>query len=242
MITGAATGIGRACALRFSREGASVVIGDINDDGAAAVVSEIIAAGGAATSCHCDVTQSADLAALIGHAQEHHPSIDTVIANAGILDPAPLEMVSDEQFDTTYRANLRHPFVLVREAAPALRASKGTVVLTSSTGGLRGVVGQAGYSSTKAAVISLTRVLAAELGPAVRVNCVCPGWVDTPFNDPIWQLLGGRDREREVVGSLPLQRQADPDEVAGPVAFLASDDASYITGHALVVDGGLIAT
>ena len=95
----------------------------------------------------------------------------------------------------TVQANLLHPFAFVRHAAGALRASGGSVILMASTGGLRGIVGQAAYSATKAGVINLTRVLAAELAPAVRVNCICPGWINTSFNDPIWELLGGRERE-----------------------------------------------
>jgi NAD(P)-dependent dehydrogenase (short-subunit alcohol dehydrogenase family) len=149
--------------------------------------------------------------------------------------------LSDERFLRTVDTNLLHPFVLVRDAAPALRQSGGCVILMASTGGLRGIVGQAAYSATKAGVINLTRVLAAELGPTVRVNCICPGWVDTRFNDPIWGLLGGKEREPELLARVPLRRQGEPDEIAGAVAFLASEDASYITGHALVVDGGMTA-
>lgn len=141
----------------------------------------------------------------------------------------------------TVEANLRHPFALVQAAAGALRASAGSVILMASTGGLRGIAGQAAYSATKAGVINLTRVLAAELGPAVRVNCICPGWIDTRFNDPIWELLGGRERAGELLARVPLRRQGEPHEMAGATAFLASEDASYITGHALVVDGGMMA-
>ena len=90
-------------------------------------------------------------------------------------------------------------------------------------------------------MINLTRVLAAELGPSVRVNCICPGWVDTPFNDPIWELLGGKSSEPELLARIPLRRQGRPEEIAGAVVFLASDDASYITGQALVIDGGMTA-
>ena len=241
LLTGGASGIGRAAALQFADEGAYVVIGDINDTGAQTVVAEIEAGGGSATALHADVSDPDDLRRLVAWATGQRPSLDVVFANAAILDPAPIEELSDDRFARTLDANLLHPFVLAREAAPALRASGGSIVLMSSTGGLRGIIGQAGYSATKAGVINLTRVLAAELGPHVRANCVCPGWVDTPFNDPIWELLGGKAREPELLARVPLGRQALPEEIARAVLFLASEDASYITGHPLVVDGGVTA-
>lgn len=241
LLTGGASGIGRAAALQFAAEGAYVVIGDIDDTRAQTVATEIEGAGGSAVALHADVSIPDDLRRLVAHATGHRPSLDIVFANAAILDPAPIEELTDERFSHTLNANLLHPFVLAREAAPALRASGGSIVLMSSTGGLRGIIGQAGYSATKAAVINLTRVLAAELGPQVRVNCVCPGWVDTPFNDPIWELLGGKEREADLLARVPLGRQAVPEEIARAVLFLASEDASYITGHPLVVDGGLTA-
>ncbi len=241
VITGAANGIGRAVATRFAAEGAHVVAGDVDEHAMRSLVAEIESAGGGASSRRADVTNVEDLRTLVAFALEQRPSIDVVVANAGILDPDRLEELSDARFMRTVEANLLHPFSLVRAAAGALRASAGSVILMASTGGLRGIVGQAAYSATKAGVINLTRVLAAELGPAVRVNCICPGWIDTRFNDPIWELLGGREREGELLARVPLQRQGEPREVAGAAAFLASEDASYITGHALVVDGGMMA-
>lgn len=241
LLTGGATGIGRATALRFAAEGAHVVIGDIDLGGAESVVAEIHRAGGSASAVEADVAQPDAIRDLVRTAASDHDGLDVVFANAAILDPDPIEKLSDERFRHSLDANLLHPFVLVREAAPALRERGGSVVITSSTGGLRGIVGQAAYSATKAGVINLTRVLAAELGPSVRVNCVCPGWIDTPFNDPIWELLGGRERESELMTRVPLGRQGTPDEVARSVLFLASDEASYITGHALVADGGMTA-
>jgi NAD(P)-dependent dehydrogenase (short-subunit alcohol dehydrogenase family) len=239
VLTGAARGIGRATALRFAAEGAHVIIGDIDEDGARAVVADIAESGGSGHALRTDAARPDDLRELVRFATSERPTLDIVLANAAILDPAPIEELDDERFRRTLDANLLHPFVIVREAAPALRASRGSVVLMSSTGGLRGIAGQAAYSATKAAVINLTRVLAAELGPEVRVNCVCPGWVDTPFNDSIWELLGGREREPELLARVPLGRQGTPEEIAGAVMFLVSDDASYVTGHALIVDGGM---
>jgi dihydroanticapsin dehydrogenase len=241
LLTGASRGIGRATALRFAAEGAHVVIGDIDDDGARAVVGEIVDGGGSAAALHADATRPDDLRELVAFAASERPTLDVVFANAAILDPAPIEELDDERFSRTMDANLLHPFVLVREAAPALRASGGSVVLMSSVGGVRGIVGQAAYSATKAAVINLTRVLAAELGPEARVNCVCPGWVDTPFNDSIWELLGGREREPELLARVPLGRQGTPEEIAGVVMFLVSEDASYVTGQAVIADGGMTA-
>jgi dihydroanticapsin dehydrogenase len=241
LLTGAASGIGRAAALRFASEGAHVVIGDVNVDGADSVVAEIVEQGGSASAVRTDVTQAEELRELVRTVIAERQGLDILFANAAILDPDPIEELSEARFRRSLEANLLHTFVLVREAAPSLRASAGSVVITSSTGGLRGIVGQAAYSATKAGVINLTRVLAAELGPDVRVNCICPGWIDTPFNDPIWELLGGREREPELLARVPLGRQGTPDEIARAVLFLASDEASYVTGHALVVDGGMTA-
>jgi NAD(P)-dependent dehydrogenase (short-subunit alcohol dehydrogenase family) len=239
LVTGAAHGIGRATALAFAAEGAHVVIGDIDASGAEAVVAEIAASGGSAASRGTDVSQPDALRALVDFAREGRPTLDVVFANAAILDPAPIEELDDARFRRTLDTNLMHPFVLVREAAAALRESGGSVVITSSTGGLRGTIGEAAYCATKAGVINLTRVLAAELGPEVRVNCVCPGWVDTPFNDTIWEILGGREREPEFMARVPLGRQGRPEEIARAVLFLASEEASYVNAHALVVDGGM---
>jgi NAD(P)-dependent dehydrogenase (short-subunit alcohol dehydrogenase family) len=204
-------------------------------------VAEIVEQGGSASAVRTDVTQPEELRGLVRTAIAGRKSLDVLFANAAILDPDPIEELSDERFRRSLEANLLHPFVLIREAAPNLRASAGSVVITSSTGGLRGIVGQAAYSATKAGVINLTRVLAAELGPDVRVNCICPGWIDTQFNDPIWDLLGGREREPELLARVPLGRQGTADEVARVVLFLASEEASYVTGHALVADGGMTA-
>jgi NAD(P)-dependent dehydrogenase (short-subunit alcohol dehydrogenase family) len=218
------------------------VIGDVHDAGMGAVQSEIEALGGSAAWRHTDVSRSEQLRALVEFSLEARPSLDVVVANAGLLDPAPLGELSDERFAQTVDMNLIHPFALARECAAALRESRGSVILMSSTGGMRGIVGQSAYSATKAALINLTRVLSAELGPQARANCVCPGWVDTPFNDSIWELLGGRAaREGELLARVPLRRQGRPEEIAAAVTFLASEDASYITGQALVVDGGMTA-
>lgn len=241
VLTGGARGVGRATALRLGDEGAHVIIGDIDLEGAEKVIAEIETRGGSGRAVRIDVTRPADLEGLAATAEDDRPSIDLVFANAGVLDPARIEELDVERFRRTLDANLVHPFVLVRETASALRASGGSAVLMSSAGGLRGIVGQAAYSASKAGVINLTRVLAAELGPEARVNCICPGWVDTPFNDPLWELMGGRSREPELMARVPLGRQGTPDEIAGAVLFLASEDAGYVTGHALVADGGATA-
>jgi dihydroanticapsin dehydrogenase len=241
LVTGAASGIGQATALRFAAEGAHVIIGDIDIDGAESVVAEIVRGGGSGSALRTDVARADEVRELVRTAVTQRNGLDIVFANAAILDPDPIEDLTDERFRRSLEANLLHPFVLVREAAPSLRASAGSVVIMSSAGGLRGIIGQAAYSATKAGVINLTRVLSAELGPEARVNCICPGWIETPFNDPIWELLGGREREPELLARVPLGRQGQPDEIARAVLFLASEDASYITGHALVADGGMTA-
>ena len=146
-----------------------------------------------------------------------------------------------EAWDRSMAVNLRAPFLLAQAALPHLRASSlPRIVITSSTGGLRGHAGMPAYHATKAGVINLVRALADELGPdGITVNAVCPGWIDTPFNDAFW---GHQDDPEAALArleaSIPLRRQGVPEDVAGSVLFLASADASYITGQALVVDGG----
>lgn len=243
LITGAATGIGRAAALLLAREGARVVIGDVNESGAAETVEAVASEGGAALYRCCDVSQEEDLAALVGATEEEYGRLDVVFGNAGLLRTSPLEDLSTEEFSRHLAINLTANFLLAKYAAPAMRRQGGgSIIFTASAGGLRGTRGSIAYNASKGGVVNMTRSLADELAPHnIRVNCICPGWVDTPFNEPFWSHAGPR-AEGEVLRGIPLRRQCAPEEVAPAVLFLAGDGASYITGHALVIDGGMLAT
>jgi dihydroanticapsin dehydrogenase len=242
LITGAATGIGRASALLFAKEGASVVIGDVDEAGAADTVSAIESEGGAALARRCDVGREEDLAALVAAAESEYGRLDVIFGNAGLLRTSPLEELPTDLFERHLRLNLTANFLLARYAAPAMRrVGGGAVIFTASAGGLRGTRGSVSYNASKGGLVNMTRSLADELAPEIRVNCVCPGWVDTPFNAPFWDHAG-EGAEADVVRGIPLGRQCAPEEVAPAVVFLAGKGASYITGHALVVDGGMMAT
>jgi NAD(P)-dependent dehydrogenase (short-subunit alcohol dehydrogenase family) len=243
LITGGATGIGRAAARLFAREGARVVVGDVNETEATATVESVGAEGGAAVFRYCDVSREADIAALVAAAEEEYGRLDAVFGNAGLLRTSPLEELAVEEFERHLSINLTANFLLARYAAPALRRrGGGAIVFMASAGGLRGTRGSVAYNAAKGGLVNMTRALADELAPdGIRVNCVCPGWVDTPFNAPFWQHAGP-GAEAEVLKSVPLGRQSTPEEVAPAVVFLAGEGASYITGHALVIDGGMLAT
>jgi 3-oxoacyl-[acyl-carrier protein] reductase len=166
-----------------------------------------------------------------------------VLGNAGLLRTAPLAELGREDFERHLTINLTANLRLAQLAAPVLGArGGGALVFTASLGGLRGTAGSASYNASKGGLVNLTRSLADELAPQrIRVNCLCPGWIDTPFNDAFWNHAGPADRER-IEASIPLGRQGTPDDVAPAAVFLASDGASYITGQTLIIDGGLMAT
>jgi 3-oxoacyl-[acyl-carrier protein] reductase len=241
LITGGASGIGRATACALATDGACVVIGDIDVDGAQETVAAIESAGGRATAQACDVRDPVQLRDLVAAASELG-ALDTVVGVAGLLRTARLAELALDEFRAHLEINLTANLILAQAAAPALAsAGGGSIVLMASLGGLRGSAGSAAYNASKGGLVNLTRSLADELGPqGTRVNCVCPGWIDTPFNDPFWAHAPAGERERIEAG-IPLRRQGTPAEVAPAVVFLASPGAAYITGQMLVIDGGVFA-
>ncbi len=241
IITGSASGMGRASALRFVQEGAAVVVADINDAGGEAVVRECRQAGGKAVFQHTDVAVEADVKALVARAVGEFGRLDIMFNNAYKSDFSDIDTLSVEEWDDVFAVCARGVFLGIKHAIPQLRiAGGGSIISTSSGGGLFGH-GQPpihAYCAAKAAIINLTQSAAVALGKdRIRVNCICPGWTSTPPNYA--RLPGGKAEADEILAGLqPLPRAGQPEDIAAVALFLASDESSWLTGVALPADGG----
>jgi dihydroanticapsin dehydrogenase len=241
VLTGAAANIGRATALLFAREGARVAIGDV-DERAAETAEAIRGAGGEATFTRTDVSVAGDVQALVDGAAARWGGLDVLVCNAGRLRTGAVTELPLDEWERILAVNARSCFLGARFAVPHLRrAGGGSIVNTSSQVGLHGAPGATAYAASKGAIVAFSKALALELAPdRIRVNAICPGWVDTPFNDPAIEMLGGREAHAELVrATIPLGRQATPEEIAEGMLFLASDASSYMTGQVLPIDGGV---
>ena len=242
VVTGAGHGIGRATARRFAGEGAQVVVVDMNESGAAETVDLITAEGGTAQAMVADVSDEQAVAELGARIATAHGRVDVLHNNAGRLRGGSVTDLSVDEWDLTFAVNVRSMFLVSRALIPLMLPNGGAIVNTASTSGLVGEMGIPAYNSSKGAVVNLTRQLAADYTrQGIRVNCVCPGWIPTGFNDPVLEGMSDDEVDAMVQATVPMGRQGTPEEIAAAVTFLASDDATYVTGHALVVDGGLTA-
>jgi NAD(P)-dependent dehydrogenase (short-subunit alcohol dehydrogenase family) len=240
LVTGAASGIGRACAIRFGSEGASVIVSDLESsrEGGEETVQAIRDAGGEAEFFPCDVSQSADNEALVARVVERYGRLDFAHNNAGIGVHAPLHETTDEDFDRVIAVNLRGTFLGMKfQIRQMLSAGGGAIVNTSSNAGLRAVHLIGAYAASKHGILGLTKNGAVEYAnDGIRVNAVCPGAIMTPlmYEQP-------EERQQEILAPQAMNRFGDPAEVAAAVVWLCSDDASFVTGVAMPVDAGSVA-
>ncbi|HSE95523.1 MAG TPA: SDR family oxidoreductase [Methylomirabilota bacterium] len=234
LVVGGGSGIGRASVALLAERGAAVMVADVHE--AAAAAAAIVAAGGRAEARHCDVTVAEDVEAVLDATRARFGRLDLVIDAAGILRASPLEATSEKEWNEVLGVNLTGAFLLTRAALGALREEGGgAIVLIASRMALRVKEHHGAYAASKAGILQLTQMAALEGAPhGIRVNCVCPGMVDTPMTRT------GYGEEAFAAWSeiCPLGRPGRPDEVARAMLFLASDEASFITGVALPVDGG----
>jgi len=227
IVTGAASGIGKATAALFRAEGAKVIAADVTEG------EGVVAA---------DAGSEEDVRRLVDQAVGEHGGLDIFFANAGISGGlASLFEQTREDWETILRVNLIGPFLAIKHSAPAMKArGGGSIICTASVAGIRAGAGGPAYSASKAGVINLVKVAATQVaGAGIRVNAICPGLIETGMTKGIYDNARAAGRE-DMIGHLnPLKRGGVPDEIAGAALFLASDEASYVNGHALVVDGGL---
>lgn len=241
IVTGAGSGIGRATALRFAAEGARLVIGDISA-GVDETAAMIAAAGGTAHAMRIDAGSEEDVQALVGAAVARHGGLDVAYANAGVSGG--LTGIFDHsvaEWEAILRTNLIGPFLVIKHAAPEMmKRGKGSIICTASVAGLRSGAGCPAYSASKAGVINLVMTAAQQLSATnVRVNAICPGLIQTGMTQRAFDYAAEKGVTDRIGRLNPLRRAGQPDEIANMALFLASDEASYVNGQAIAVDGGL---
>ena len=238
VITGSSKGIGRAIALRLAKDGASVVVNGRNEADIEAVVKEIKKAKGTAIGIRADVSVAADVQKLVAETVRAFKRLDIFVNNAGILDMKACSQMTEEDWDRTLGVNLKGYFLCARAASAQMIKQKqgGKIVNTASIAGIRAYPGCASYNASKAGIISLTQSMAVELAKAkINVNAVAPGAIETAMTKAV---VEDKHVYQQMLAGIPLGRIGKPEDIANAVAFLVSDDADYITGTTLIVDGG----
>ena len=243
LVTGAASGIGRAVAERFAARGAAVAVVDVSAAGAEAVAAEIARLGGTARAYAADVANEASVTAAVAAVAAELGRIDHVVNSAGVSLPTPLDELSEATYAATLDVDLGGIYRVCRAAAPYLRAAgEAAIVNISSVMAWYSAPGYVAYSAAKAGVIGMTRALALELGPAVRANAICPGFIDTAIwhrNLAAMEPAAAEAYAERVRARHPVGRRGLPEDIAAAATFLCSRDAAFITGTELVVDGGV---
>lgn len=240
LVTGAANGIGNAIARNFAAEGAHVILSDLDGDAAAAVAKSIVQEGGRATGVACDVTRGQDVAATLRSIDQAHGRLDIIVNNAGVNVRSDFRHMSDADWVKVREVNLDGVVRVARDGFELLRkAPRGSLVNVASIMGSRGMRQLVAYSATKGAVVALTQGLAVEYAPFnIRVNALCPGFVQTALTSRVLKVPAF---SKALIDKTPLRRFGRAEEIAAAALFLASDEASFVTGASLVVDGGMAA-
>ncbi|MBU6438891.1 MAG: SDR family oxidoreductase [Betaproteobacteria bacterium] len=240
LVTGAASGFGRAIAERYAREGASVLIADLDADGAEAAAEALRAQGARAAAVRCDVSSSADYAAAVARAVSEFGGLDIVVNNAGTTHAnKPALQVTEAEFDRVMRVNLKSLYWSAQHALPVLSRPGGVMINVASTTGVRPGPGLSWYSASKAAMINISRGLALEFArEGIRVNAINPMIGETALLEQFMGMPDTPENRQRFLARIPLGRFTRPDDVAGAAVFLASDDASFLTGSCIDVDGG----
>jgi NAD(P)-dependent dehydrogenase (short-subunit alcohol dehydrogenase family) len=239
VITGTGSGIGRGLALRFAAEGATVVAIDVDALAGRETVRQIAQAGNSAEFVEMDVADPTSVNDGMNAIAARLGLIDVLVTNAGVFSPsATIEDTSEDDWDRVHSVNLRGMFLCIKYAGPHVRRPGGSIITMGSIDGLYALPKNVAYAATKGGVIAMARSIAVDYAPqGIRVNCICPGWIDTPMNAAYFDARPG-ERER-VTGLQPIGRLGTPEDIAAVAAFLASDEAGFIAGVPLIVDGGI---
>ena len=239
IITGGGSGIGQTSSILFAREGAKIVVVDINEDGGLKTVDKIKSNGGESCFIKTDVSDVKDVKNSIKYAVDQYSKIDVLFNNAGIVKPMPFLEISEKQWDKVLNTNLKSMFLYTKYATPYLKKTRGNIINNSSISGVIVTPNFLDYSVAKAGVIHLTKASAIELTKMkIRVNCIAPGAVNTPMLDELAKNPFATTSNRSANYKLTMNRPSTSDEIANIALFLASSDSSFITGQTIIADGG----
>lgn len=241
IVTGAAMGIGSGIAKTFSREGALVVIADINESVSQNTLKDIRLNSKNSIFIRTDVKKSDDIQGMIKETIKTFGKLDILVNNVGYFISKNVEDTSEEEWDFIQNTNLKSTFLCCKYVIPYLRTTKGNIINISSMVGVQGMFNSAAYSATKAGQIALTKGMAIDFGPiGIRVNAICPAYISTPLAEDWWnQIKDGKILKKQTIERIPVKRFGTIEECGQAALFLASDDASYITGAVLSIDGGV---